>query len=347
MIVNHTEFKIIRSATLLCALLIFFANCSKDESVGGWNYLSNIPKGFPIPEIPIDDFPTEAKIFLGKRLFYDPILSSDSTKSCSSCHMAHLAFSDSIALSEGIKQRIGTRNAPSLSNVVYQKALLREGGLPSLEMQVLVPIQEHNEFDENILNIVERLNNSPTYVALSNSAFNRNPDPFVITRSIAAFERTFLSGNSNYDKYTYQGKLLSLTQVEKNGMDLFFSEKTNCSSCHSGFLFSNLSFENNGIYAEYNDPGRKRLTLAEEDEGKFKVPSLRNVEITSPYMHDGSFKTLESVIDHYNSGGFYHKNKNKLIRPLNLTNIEKSELIAFLKSLTDREFINNQLFRNE
>jgi cytochrome c peroxidase len=172
------------------------------------------------------------------------------------------------------------------------------------------------------------------------------PDHFVITRALACFERSLLSGYSPYDQYANYDKLNALTEAEIRGMNLFFSDKTNCSKCHSGFNFSNYAFENNGLYEEYEDVGQFRLTGLDSDIALFKVPSLRNVELTAPYMHDGRINSLEEIIEHYNSGGENHPHKNNLIQPLNLTDLEKNDLIQFLKSLTDETFINNKLFTN-
>jgi cytochrome c peroxidase len=278
-------------------------------------------------------------------LFYDPILSADSTRSCASCHLPQLAFSDSLAVSLGVKNRLGTRNTPSLANVAYQKRLLREGGLPTLEMQVLVPIQEHNEFDFNIVKIAEKLNKSSRYIALSQQAYGRNPDPFVITRAISAFQRTLLSGNSPFDQWLYQGKSGALSASAQHGYVLFQSEKLNCAKCHEGFLFTNQEFMNNGLYSVYPDSGRIRLTGLEADRALFKVPSLRNVALTAPYMHDGSLASLEAVIAHYESGGKDNPQKSRVVKAFVLSTQEKADLIAFLRALTDEEFVQNPAFR--
>jgi len=267
-------------------------------------------------------------------------------RSCGSCHAAYLAFSDSTAVSLGIEGRLGSRNSPTLANVVYQKKLLREGGVPTLEMQILVPIQEHNEFDFNILLVAERLNRMPEYVTMAKKAYGRTPDAFVITRSIAAFERTLLSGDSPYDQYSFQGNASALSATQKRGFELFQSERLNCSACHEGFLFTNQDFMNNGLYEVYPDSGRIRLTGLESDRAVFKVPSLRNIALTAPYMHDGSLPTLEAVIDHYQTGGKAHPNKSPLLKSFTLTAQERADLIAFLHSLSDHKFINNPEFRN-
>lgn len=333
-----------------CTLLfLLLAGCRKEDQIPVTppetdEYVLRVPAGFSLPDIPVDNVLTKSRVALGRRLFYDPALSADSTRSCGSCHAPHLAFSDSTAVSLGIDNRAGTRNAPTLANVAYQKKLLREGGVPTLEMQILVPIQEHNEFDFNILLVAERLQKMPEYVALAEKAYGRIPDAFVITRSIAAFERTLLSGDSPYDHYAFQGKNNALSMIEKRGLDLFQSERLNCSKCHNGFLFTNQDFTNNGLYEIYPDSGRIRLTGLESDRGVFKVPSLRNIALTAPYMHDGSLSTLEAVIDHYQTGGKSHPNKSPLLKPFTLTGQERAELIAFLQSLTDEGFVKNPEF---
>lgn len=304
-----------------------------------------VPPGFPSPVFPTGNELSPARWILGKKLFYDPVLSRDSTLSCASCHGAAHAFSDTVRFSPGVAGLPGVRNAPSLANIGYHPYFTREGGVPTLEMQVLVPIQEHNEFDYNILLIAERLARDTAYVRMSREAYDRDPDAFVITRSIACFERTLVSGQSRYDEYAFQGKTQALSSTEKQGLELFNSPRTSCSECHTGFNFSNYAFENNGLYADYPDPGRYRLTELESDRARFKVPSLRNVALTAPYMHDGSLPTLETVVDHYNSGGQPHPNKSNLVRPLGLSTTEKAALVAFLRCLTDEPFVNNPKFR--
>jgi cytochrome c peroxidase len=326
------------------ALLFFLFACKKEENNSTNSPLNVVPQGFPAPTIPIDNQFSEARFQLGKRLFYDPILSRDSTISCASCHNQQLGFTDGLVVSEGIEKRKGTRNASALFNLAYAPHYLREGGVPTLEMQVLVPIAEHAEMDFNIVNVAERLNKDSNFVKQSWLCYNRKPDPYVITRAIANFERTLFSGNSPYDKYTFQNDNKALTKSELRGKDLFFSERLACAKCHSGFNFTNYAFENNGLYKVYKDAGRFRLTEKENDRALFKIPSLRNIEKTAPYMHDGSLNTLIEVIEHYNNGGKQHPHKSNLIKPLNLTNQEKDDLLAFLKSLTDNEFLNNKNF---
>lgn len=305
------------------------------------------PPGFPEVEHPTGNEFTIERWELGKKLFYDPILSKDGSISCASCHDPKLAFSDNKNVSIGAGGLLGTRNAPSLTNVAYHPYYTREGGLPTLEMQILVPIQEHNEFNNNIILIADTLNTISNYVNMSNNAYNRAPDAFVITRALSQFERSMISGQSAYDlEYNY-GIDGQMSASAMRGKVLFESSRTACSSCHNGFNFTNYDFENNGLYLDYADEGRARLTQNSNDIALFKVPSLRNVALTGPYMHDGSIATLSEVIEHYNTGGKPHIHKSELVQPLNLTNNEKSDLISFLESLTDNKFITNNNLSND
>lgn len=325
-------------------LLLSLTSCNKLKTEELVYQQLEIPLGFPTVEYPFDNEYSISRWELGKKLFFDPVMSRDSSVSCASCHNPQLAFATNEPTNSGISNRPGIRNSPSLANVAYFPYFIREGSVPTLEMQVLIPIQEHNEFDYNIVDLSEKLKSIPEYVELAQIAYNRIPDPFAITRALANFERSLISGNSQYDKYR-NGSRNALTKDEINGKELFFSERTNCVSCHSGFLFTDHSFQNNGLYVNYPDSGRMRFTLEEDDRALFKVPSLRNVGLTFPYMHDGNLSTLEDVVDHYNSGGAGHVNQSDLIRPLNLSEKEKMELVKFLHSLTDYQFVNNQKWR--
>jgi len=331
---------------LLGALALLWAGCGKESLPDDPEaYALRIPPGFPAMEIPADNALTRTRVALGKRLFFDPALSRDSTVSCGSCHRPHLAFADSLPQTPGIEGRPGARNVPTLANVGFFDHFLREGGVPTLEMQVLVPIQEHNEFDFNILEIAERLQRMTDYGTLAQQAYGREPDAFVITRAIAAFERTLVSGDSPFDQWFFQHKPNAVTASAKRGYDLFQSEKTGCGKCHSGFLFTNQEFANNGLYETYTDPGRFRLTGLESDRAVFNIPTLRNAAVTAPYMHDGSLPTLDAVLDHYQSGGQHHPNKSPLLQPFDLTPAERADLLAFLHSLTDEAFLHNPEFR--
>lgn len=331
---------------LSAAILIY--SCSTDPEITSDenNFVLKIPAGFPYPEIPEDNPLTQEKIDLGKKLFYDPLMSVDYTISCGGCHNQELAFSDNVAISEGVDARLGFRNSPSLANVAYYPVMLKDGGNPNLETQIYVPLETHFEMDFNMVLLVDRLNNDPEYVDAFNNAFGKGPDPFGITRALACFERTLISGNSKYDQYVFHGDNNAMRENEINGMNLFFSSELNCASCHGGFLFTDNTFQNDGYFSDYGlDEGRARITLLNEDIGKFRVPTLRNIELTAPYMHEGSVATLEEVINNYMVGGTGHQNQSALIKPFNLTEGEKNDLIAFLNTLTDETFINAPEFK--
>lgn len=325
----------------LLFLAIAVTACKKDVPIpatideGNRVITLSIPADFPYPDIPLDNQPTKNRIVLGKLLFHDPILSRDNTISCSSCHQESRFFSDDLAVSTGIDGRQGIRNAPSLLNSAYLPNMFWDGGNPTLEQQVLGPINNPNEMDYDVNEVVKKLQQDPIYPSLFQKAYNQAPSVYALTRAIACYERTLIKGTSRYDNYLL-GDTSALNQSEKNGMNIFFGEQGECFHCHQGFALSDYSFRNNGLYLVYADSGRARITQMPSDIGKFKVPSLRNVEMTAPYMHDGSIATLEDVVEHYNSGGKNHPNKSPIIKPLYLTVQEKQNLIHFLKSLTDK-----------
>lgn len=308
----------------------------QEEKEATEEVMLDVPKGFPYPEIPQDNKPTLNRIELGKKLFFDPILSRDSTISCGTCHLPDKLFTDNLQVSIGIEGRKGIRNAPSLLNVAYQTSMFWDGGNPTLEQQVLAPIDDHNEFDFDVNQIVTRLSKHPEYPTLFEKAYKQGPSVFSLTRAIACFERTLFGGTSKYDDFLSKGDSSVFSSSELNGLKLFFGERGECFHCHTGFNLTDNSFRNNGLYLQYADSGRARITQLNVDIGKFKVPSLRNVEKTSPYMHDGSLATLEEVLAHYVSGGKRHPNKSVIIQPLRLTEQEKADLISFLTTFTDR-----------
>jgi cytochrome c peroxidase len=283
-----------------------------------------------------------AQIELGRFLFYENLMSRDSSLSCSSCHMQNRAFTDGEPTSIGFKGQRVSRNAPTLTNVKNRPMLLLDGVNPSLEDQVLVPIAEHKEFDFHILFIAERLKTIPKYVALSKKAYHRVPDAYVIAHSIAAFERTLVSDNSAYDNFL-KGDSLSLSESQKRGMDLFFNTLY-CTECHSGSDFTNEGLTNNGLYIHYADSGRMRSSELEADRAIFRVPTLRNIMLTKPYMHNGSLATIDDVIYHYSTGGKNNPHKSEKIKPFILTKGETEDLVQFMHALTDSSFITNEAF---
>lgn len=304
-----------------------------------------IPEGFPEPDFPKDNQLTEARISLGKKLFYDTRLSIDSTVACVSCHIPSLAFSDSVAISPGVDGKLGFRNASTLANVAYlgKGKVNKDGGVVKLDLQAVVPIEDEMEMGFTLAGLAKRLEDIPEYSPLFKEAYDRPADPFSITRALGSFLRTLISGNSRYDQYVHQNDLDALSESELRGKKIFF-EKAQCGSCHNGYNLTNYDFANVGVHEEYNDRGRGRITLDVKDDGKFRVPTLRNITLTAPYMHDGSIATLEEVIEHYVKGGLNHPNKDPRIRPLQLTDEDKSDLMAFFGSLTDSTFIHNPDF---
>lgn len=298
------------------------------------------PPGFPELVQPSDNAATRLRVELGKRLFFDERMSRTGTVSCGSCHQPAEAFADDSPVSVGVEGRLGFRNAPTLTNVAWQPNLFIDGGVPTIEMQVLAPFDNHDEFAFPITQAAKILRGDEEIVELSMAAYGREPDAFVITRSIAAFERTLISANSRYDSYM-RGDANALSSDEVAGMEIFMSTETACASCHVPPLFTNFDFVNVGLYDDYGDIGRMRVTDVPSDNGRFKVPTLRNVAVTNPYMHDGSLATLEEVVAHFNSGGANHPNKHPSVQPLNLNEAQQQQLVAFLHALTDYSFITN------
>lgn len=315
-------------------LFFFISGCIQNNDTS--SYPLNIPQHFPKPTIPIHNELTKAKVELGKKLFFDPILSSDNSVSCASCHKPEFAFANHEIKSIGINQTSGERNVPTLVNIAYHPYLFAEGEVPDLESQVLAPVLHENEMGINLKQSIKKLNNDSEYRKLFKKAFDTLASTATLVRAIATYERTLISGNSSYDQYI-QGNKNALDSSQQRGMKLFFSDRTNCSSCHAGFNFTNYQFENIGLQESYIDIGKMRATGNPKDEGKFKTPTLRNIEYTWPYMHNGSLKTLEEVVDFYNSGGKNHPQKSKKIKPIHLSVSEKNDLINFLKSLSDQD----------
>ena len=325
---------------MVILLLLGIAGCSDYQQVPPLpDYELSVPGYFPLAEVPADNRMTRERVELGEKLFFDPILSRDSSVSCGSCHVPELGFADGKPLGVGVEGRLAMRNSPTVINSIYQPYLFMDGGSRNLEAQVVGPIENPNEMDIFIGEAAARLQDDPAYIKMFWDAYKRKPDEYGLVRAISAYERSLISFSSPYDKFV-QGDDDALTSLEKRGMDLFMSNRTNCSSCHTPPLFTNFRFEHNGTSFDPEiDPGRMRVTGISGDAGSFKVPVLRNIELTGPYMHDGRIETLEDVIEQYNIGGSGHENQSPLIRPLDLNENERQELLAFLQALTDREML--------
>ncbi|MFM7155450.1 MAG: cytochrome-c peroxidase [Bacteroidota bacterium] len=305
-----------------------------------------IPTGWPAPQYDNARNPlTAAGIALGRRLFYEPLLSRDSTVSCSNCHLSFTAFTHvDHALSHGINDRIGTRNSPALMNLAWSRSFMWDGAVNHLDMQALAPISNPAEMDFNIQGVAERLKAAEDYREFFEKAFGSGEITGErILKALAQFELTLVSANSRYDRVT-AGKD-TFTVQEKNGYELFLKH---CNSCHTEPLFTSYQFENNGLKPDttLNDHGRAGISGNQADELKFKVPTLRNIEISYPYMHDGRFKRLKEVLNHYTDGIEDSPTLSPLLKDkIQLGSREKTDLTAFLLTLTDREFLFNPEFR--
>lgn len=241
--------------------------------------------------------------------------------------------------SEGIYERKTERNSPSILNSAYLKTVLFDAHLPTLEMQVIVPIQEHVEMGMNMIELIKRLKAIDEYQIAAKRVFDRDFDPWVLTRSIAAFERSLVSNNSRFDQYYYQNNKSALSKSEKNGWKIF-SEKLYCTKCHPAPFFTTFLPDKNGVYNDIDkDKGRYRVSNDSNDIGSFKIPSLRNIELTFPYMHNGTFQNIEAVINHYSKGGINNNFSNPLITPFEISDQEIKDLKAFLFSLTDTTYM--------
>jgi cytochrome c peroxidase len=326
-------------------LFLFVAlGCAREvqPSLSDSEWKGRIPAGFPAVTYPEDNAPTTLRVELGRRLFYDNRLSDDGSLNCSSCHVLSAAFTDGRTTSDGLHGISGRRNAPTLINLAWMKRLMMEGGVPTLETQALVPLHDSAEMSGSIMPVLARLNKDLLLKELARAAYNRDSvDAYVVTRALACFQRTFMSGDGRYDRYK-QGRKDQMNEKELRGMDLFFSARTHCSECHSDVFFTDMDYHNIGLTNEYADEGKARASHLPQDIGRFKTPTLRNIQLTAPYMHDGTLASLEEVIAFYNSGGSQHPNKDNRIAPLGLTEQEQADLIAFLTTLTDWNFVQNE-----
>ena len=305
------------------------------------------PKGWPTPHYDFKKISmTQEEFDLGRALFYDPILSKDNSISCASCHTQATAFAHvDHDLSHGIKGRIGKRNALSLVNLAWNTSFMWDGGVNHIELQALAPITDVNEMNESLSNVVEKLKASNRYKTL----FTKTHRDGQITGqrillALTQFVVMFNSHNSKYDKFIRNESGGSFTDQEKNGLEIF---RQHCASCHKEPLFTNNKFENNGLKVDttLNDYGRFLITQNPKDSLKFKVPSLRNIQFTKPYMHDGRFETLQEVINHYTSEIEPSKTLSKTLKnTIVLTHKEKVDLLVFLRTLSDNEFLFNKRF---
>jgi cytochrome c peroxidase len=323
-------------AVLTVVLLIA---CEKESAGPQYNF--EVPAYFPAKHYNV---PFNAKQFeLGRKLFYDPILSENNTISCGSCHQQSAAFAHiDHRVSHGINGLVGIRNAPPMFNLAWMPAFMWDGGINHIETMPLAPITNPVEMDLPMADAVARLNGSAEYKALVKDAFGANTiTDYHLFKALAMFMANIVSGNSRYDQYM-QGKTSALNADEIDGLSLFTDK---CASCHTPPLFTDFSYRNNGLDSVFNDTGRNHITQQPEDMGKFKVPSLRNVVLSYPYMHNGRTKTLDDVLDHYSSGIKQSATLDtSLQNGIPLTPSEKGKILAFLNALTDEDFVNNPAY---
>ena len=320
---------ILAAALLVTACIIFRPQVSRAEG----QFYANGP--LPPVTIPFDNPQTDAKIRLGAQLYFDGRLSSDGTISCASCHRPDKAWADTEPVSEGVAHQKGARNSPSIINAAYIIPQFWDGRALHLEKQAVGPVQNPIEMDLTVEEIEFRLNHIPGYVTQFQEVFGSRATIDLLAKAIASFERTVISGDSPYDKYI-RGDRSAMSKAAARGMHIF-NGKGHCTACHSGPAFSDSHFHNLGVGYErgrFKDVGRYAATKDSRDMGAFLTQRLRNIAQTPPYMHDGSERTMEGVINLYARGGIPNPNLDPAMVPLNLTDDEKRDLVEFLKALS-------------
>lgn len=304
---------------------------AEDGKPSGESAVIQVPLGLPPLNHPPDNPPTAEKIALGKQLYFDPRLSRDNTISCASCHDPKKGWSNGAAVATGVDGQKGNRSAPSVVNAAFYRFQFWDGRAGSLEEQAKGPIQNPIEMAMTAEEVVKKLDAIPGYREQFQQVFGTEVTFDNIARAIAAYERTVLSGDAPYDRFK-AGDETALSEAARRGMKLFFG-KAHCSACHTGGNLTDNAFHNVGVGMDKKDydKGREAISGLGGHRGAFKTPTLREIARTAPYMHDGSFKTLEEVVEHYNKGGVKNDWLDEEIYELNLTNQEKQDLITFLK----------------
>lgn len=347
------------AAFALTAVAIFATFCSPETSLaqkgaakggadgaakGGADDNFTVPKGLKPLQVPADNPITAAKVNLGKQLYFDKRLSRDNTVSCATCHDPAKGWSNGEAFATGVRGQVGGRSAPTIINSAYHPLQFWDGRANHLEGQALGPVANPIEMDLTLKEMIERLGAIEGYKTQFAAAFSDGLSEENVAKAIASFERTILSGNAPYDQFK-AGDVDALSVEAQLGRKLFFG-KANCSACHSGSNFSDAGFHNIGVGMDGENPDVGRLAVSKlaGDRGAFKTPTLREINRTAPYMHDGRFQTLEAVIDHYSSG----INRRATLDPnlakhpqtgIQLSSQDKSDLIAFLNTLSDPQFL--------
>ena len=352
-------------------LLLALVGCQHDADtmdpdgpvVAPTAYNLTLPTNFPQPQpIPATNALTVEGVALGRQLFYEKALSVNNVVACASCHRQELAFTDGLARAQGVNGAVSPRSAMSLANLAWEPKLTWDGAAVSLEIQARTPIENPVEMHQSLTVGVARLQATTTYPAQFRKAFGGSTITEENTlKALAQFERTLISSNSRYDKFR-RGDRTALSSLEQQGLVLFTTHPNgtmrggNCGDCHSGDLQTNHNFNNNGLDLTFTDLGRGSQTGQPTDNGKFRIPSLRNIALTAPYMHDGRFTTLSDVVDHYNQHIVLNSpNIDPLLLnttndprqqsfTLDLTTAEKAQIVAFLQTLTDTTFTKDRRF---
>jgi cytochrome c peroxidase len=314
----------LRTASLLLPIAVAGIAIASDAELG------KPPLGLKPVAVPADNPLTREKIELGKQLYFDPRLSCDETVSCASCHDPKKGWSNGEGVATGVRNQKGGRSAPTIINAAYSELQFWDGRALQLEGQALGPIQNPIEMDHKLEECVTKLNKIEGYRQQFRKVFNTDVTPEGIAKAISAFERTVLSGDAPFDRFK-GGDKSALSEAAQRGMKVFFG-KGQCSACHIGHSFSDFSFHNVGIGMDKEKPdlGRFEVTKVIGDKGAFKTPTLREIARTAPYMHDGRFKTLQEVVEHYDKGGINNPQLDEGIFPLKLTAQEKADLVKFM-----------------
>lgn len=336
---------------LLFLIFPLLISCSNDDDYQNVPIDFKVPSNFPALAYDFtNNPPTEKGFELGKKLFYDGRLASDGIVSCGFCHIQENAFTHhGHTVSHGVNNAAGTRNSPPIQNMAFQTAYMWDGATTHLDLQPIIPFTSPIEMNGNFSNAIAMMKNDAQYKKLFKQAFDGGEiNSENMLKALGQFMALLVSSNSKFDKYRRNESGGTMTADELDGYAIFNQK---CASCHATDLFTDNSFRNNGlaINPQVNDIGRFRVTQLESDKYKFKVPSLRNIEKTAPYMHDGRFYTLEAVLDHYSSGVVNTQNLDESLNNngtlgIPLTQTEKAKIIAFLKTLTDNEFLTNPKF---
>jgi cytochrome c peroxidase len=353
---------------IFASFLMTVASCEDDDNKKGdltgivynpESYQVNLPSHFPALEIPADNPLTKQGILLGRHLFYDPILSADSTMSCASCHLPEFSFTDAKALSVGIDGIPGRRSSMSLINIGFVKSgLFWDGRVKTLEEQALLPVEDPVELHTTWPDVIEKIKVHPTYPKMFREAFGiKNKSEIskeLAAKAMAQFERIIISKDSKFD-LIQQGQAF-YTDLELTGLGLFFDDDpdlpdTECGHCHNIPMATSDDFFNNGLTETnsldgFPDIGRGKVTGSRADNGKFRAPTLRNIKYSAPYMHDGRFKTLDEVINHYKSGGKNSPNADPLLHPLAIDQYYIKALKAFIETFNDTLFYKNPDLQN-